>query len=79
MEMTPKRIAFLVLALIFAVFVAQNAQVLEVRFLFWSTQVSRALVLLGTFILGLIVGWVSRWAWRKGQESAKKGRLQAGP
>ncbi|MFP3869432.1 MAG: lipopolysaccharide assembly protein LapA domain-containing protein [Syntrophobacteria bacterium] len=31
----------------------------QVRFLFWSAQASRALVLLGTFILGGVVGWVS--------------------
>jgi putative membrane protein len=79
MKMTPKRIVFLVLALLFATFVIQNAQVVEVRFLFWSTQASRALVLLGTFILGLIVGWVARWAWRKGQGSAGKDLFKPEP
>ena len=57
--MTPKRIVFLVIGLLFATFVVQNAEVVQVRFLFWSTQASRALILLGAFTLGLIVGWVS--------------------
>ena len=57
--MTPKRIVFLVLGLLFATFIVQNSDVVQVRFLFWGTQASRALVLLGAFILGVIVGWVA--------------------
>ena len=57
--MTPKRIVFLVLGLLFATFIVQNAEVVQVRFLFWSAQASRAIILLGTFILGIIVGYVS--------------------
>jgi len=45
--------------LLFAIFIVQNAEVVRVRFLFWSAQASRAIVILGTFVLGLIVGWVS--------------------
>ena len=57
--MTPKRIIFLILGLLFATFIIQNAEVVQVRFLFWSAQASRALILLGTFLLGGIVGYVS--------------------
>jgi uncharacterized integral membrane protein len=57
--MTPKRISFLVLGLLFATFIIQNAEVVQVRFLFWSTQASRAIVLIGAFILGGIVGVVA--------------------
>ena len=57
--MTPKRIVFLVLGLLFATFIIQNSEVVQVRFLFWDAQASRALVLLGAFILGVVVGWVS--------------------
>jgi len=57
-KMTPKRIALLVCIVLFAAFIVQNAQVVEVRFLFWKTEASRALVLLGTLILGLISGWL---------------------
>jgi len=57
--MSPKRIVFLVLGLLFATFIVQNAEVVQVRFLFWSAQASRAIILMGTFILGIIVGYVS--------------------
>jgi len=51
----------IIVVLLFAVFVLQNTQVVEVRFLFWQTQASRALVLLITFVGGLITGWLSRY------------------
>jgi uncharacterized integral membrane protein len=70
--MTPKRIVILVAALLFATFVAQNAEVVEVQFLFWKTQASRALVLLGTFAVGLFVGWLTGWLRRKEPESEAK-------
>ena len=68
--MTPKRIALLVCLLLFAIFVAQNAQVVEVQFIFWKTQASRALVLLGTLVLGLAAGWIWRWAGERHQKGS---------
>jgi uncharacterized integral membrane protein len=65
--MTPKRIVFLVLGLLFATFIIQNSEVVQVRFLFWGTQASRAIILLGAFILGIILGWVSGRVMRKGE------------
>lgn len=59
--MTPKRILILVIVLLFTVFVVQNAEVVQVRFLFWKTEASRALVLIGTFAFGLIAGWLTGW------------------
>jgi uncharacterized integral membrane protein len=58
-DMTPKRIAFLVLGVLLATFFIQNAEAVPVRFLFWSMTVSRSVVLVITFALGLIVGLVS--------------------
>jgi putative membrane protein len=69
--MTPKRIVFLVIALLFATFVFQNAQVVEVRFLFWKTEASRALILLGTFLFGLIVGCLAIWIRKKDRKSSE--------
>jgi len=59
--MTPKRVALLVVFFLFAIFVVQNVEVMEVRFLFWRTGASRALVLVSTFGLGLLVGWLMLW------------------
>jgi putative membrane protein len=67
--MNIKRVATVVLGLLYAVFVIQNTQVLEVRFLFWSTQVSRALILAGTFMLGFISGRLWSWIRRKQEEA----------
>ena len=66
--MTPKRIALIIIAILFAVFILQNAQVVEVRFLFWGTEASRAIVLLVTFFLGLVSGWLSSWKQKKPAE-----------
>ncbi len=71
--MIPKRVALLVVLLLFAVFVAQNAQVVELRFLFWKTQASRSLVLLGTLTVGLIAGFFSGWALKKKRGSLVRG------
>jgi lipopolysaccharide assembly protein A len=67
--MTPKRIALIIIAILFAVFILQNAQVVEVRFLFWGTEASRAIVLLVTFFLGLVAGWLSGWKRKKPAEN----------
>ncbi|MBW1982850.1 MAG: DUF1049 domain-containing protein [Deltaproteobacteria bacterium] len=63
--LSAKRLLFLVLAVLFATFIYQNAEVVQVRFLFWSTAASRALVLVGTFIVGVVVGLVSGMVLRK--------------
>lgn len=67
--MTAKYVVLLVIVLLFAIFIVQNAQVVEVRFLFWKAQASRSLVLLGTLFLGLIAGWFLTWARKKHPES----------
>jgi putative membrane protein len=59
--MTPKRVALLVIFFLFAIFVVQNVEVMDVRFLFWRTGASRALVLVSTFGLGLLAGWLMLW------------------
>jgi uncharacterized integral membrane protein len=70
--MTPKSIAVIVILFVFAIFVVQNAQVVEVNLLFWSTEASRALVLFITFALGLIAGWTSSFLFKKKREAPHK-------
>ena len=57
--MSPKSISIIVLLFLFALFAVQNAQIVEVRFLFWKTEASRAIVLLVTFVAGMLAGWLS--------------------
>jgi uncharacterized integral membrane protein len=55
-----KTIVFVILAVLILLFVIQNTQVVETRFLFWTISMSRSLLLLGTFIIGVIAGWLVR-------------------
>lgn len=50
-----------------AVFIVQNVEVVEVRFLFWTFAMSRALLLFFFLAAGVIVGWLlcSRRSHRK--------------
>lgn len=48
----------LVIAALVTVVAAQNAGPLTVRFLFWSFEMSQALVIFFSGMLGLAVGWL---------------------
>ena len=69
--MTFKRIVLMIIAILFAVFILQNAQVVEVRFLTWSITASRAIVLLVAFFVGLLFGWLSGWKQKKPVEKKR--------
>ncbi len=51
---------FTILALIAlaAVFIVQNAEVVELRFLFWKMTMSRALMFVFLVLTGVAVGWL---------------------
>ena len=53
-----RKIGILVIASLVLVFVLQNTQVVDIRLLFWKVSMSRALVLLATFGVGLLMGWL---------------------
>ena len=53
-----RNIIFICLIGLVVIFVLQNTQVVEVRFLFWTVSMSRALMLFGTLVIGLIGGWL---------------------
>ncbi len=53
-----KTIIFIVLFVIVLIFVVQNTVVVDVRFLAWQVSMSRALMLLGTLLIGIIAGWL---------------------
>jgi putative membrane protein len=55
-----KTIVFIVLIALVLVFVIQNTQVVEFKFLAWTVSMSRALLLFGTFAIGIVVGLLSR-------------------
>lgn len=54
------RFGLVTLLLIFlAVFAVQNAQVVEVRLLFWTVSMSRALLLIFAASLGALLCWLA--------------------
>jgi uncharacterized integral membrane protein len=70
--MTKKHIALIIVGIIFVVFIAQNSQLVELRFLFWSVHISRVFILLGTFFLGIILGIVVAKSPRKGPKKVSR-------
>lgn len=53
-----KHIITLILIALVVVFVIQNIQTVEVRFLVWTVSMSRALMILLTLLIGIVVGWL---------------------
>jgi uncharacterized integral membrane protein len=51
-----KTILALVFAALIVLFSLQNGAVTEVKFLFWQISVSRVLIILGSFSIGVLVG-----------------------
>ncbi len=54
--MNPKTIIALIIAALIVIFSIQNVQAVEVKFLFWHLTMSRVLIILGSFIIGILVG-----------------------
>lgn len=63
--MSPKLIAGLVIIALVAIFIVQNTQMVEVKLYFWPIEMSRSLLLLGTLIIGFILGWINCKLMRK--------------
>ena len=57
---------FVGLIILVIIFVIQNTQIVEVKFLAWQVTMSRALMLFGTLAIGVIAGWLLRLPKRKG-------------
>ena len=51
-------ILFACLVAVVIIFVIQNTEVVEFKFLLWTVTMSRALVLFGTLAIGLVAGWL---------------------
>jgi putative membrane protein len=56
--MNYKLILTLGLTIVVVLFVVQNTEVVEIRFLFWKMAMSRALVMLFVLIVGIAAGWL---------------------
>jgi len=54
----PKRAFLAVIAGLVLVFFVQNTEVMQVVLLFWSVEMSRALLLAIVLLVGVAVGWL---------------------
>ena len=53
-----KTILALIFATIIVIFSLQNAEVTEVKFLVWKLSMSRVLIIMGSFAIGVLVGFL---------------------
>jgi uncharacterized integral membrane protein len=54
--MRTKTIIVILFVALIIVFSLQNAVVIDVNFLFWKVSMSRVLIILGSFVIGVLVG-----------------------
>jgi uncharacterized integral membrane protein len=55
--MNTKLIIALILIALSTVFIVQNAEVVELRFIFWKLAMSRSLMFVFLVLSGIAVGW----------------------
>jgi uncharacterized integral membrane protein len=61
----PRLIVFLVVLLLALITIAQNAQYVTVRFLFWSAVTSQIVLVVLTLGLGFVMGFLlGKFAWK---------------
>lgn len=53
-----KTIAILFCVVLIVIFSLQNAEITAITFLFWSLSVSKVIIILGSFCLGIIIGFL---------------------
>jgi putative membrane protein len=56
------------------VFVVQNVAIVEIKFLLWSIEMSRALLYFIIFLLGLLSGWLLTAHHAKVKQRKKQGK-----
>ena len=60
-----RSIIITILIAMFLVVVAQNTEVVAIRLLFWDVAMSRILLLLGSLVLGVLIGFLLGRPWRR--------------
>lgn len=67
--MNTKLTITLLLIALAAIFIVQNVEVVEIRFLFWTMAMSRALMFVFLVLIGVATGWLLRGHFlHRGQE-----------
>lgn len=61
-----------VLLVLVTIFAVQNSQIVEIKLLFWTVEISRALLIYLMLIVGMVIGWFMRAIWRLSRNAAKQ-------
>jgi uncharacterized integral membrane protein len=69
--MSAKKIGLGLIFLFTLIFLIQNTQAVEIRFLVWKISAVRAIVLAATFLAGMAAGFLMRWIWKSKRENSK--------
>jgi uncharacterized integral membrane protein len=69
--MSVKAAVSIVLLGLLAVFIAQNYEIVRVRFLFWHLDMSRAVLLFLVLAMGMVIGWALSTIRRSGRTGRK--------
>ena len=64
-----RNIIFIGLVALVLIFVVQNTQVVEFRFLVWTISMSRALMLFATLAIGIFAGWLLTFSRHKKEQN----------
>ena len=72
-----KNIIFVCLIVFVLIFVVQNTQVVEFRFLVWTISLSRALMLFGALAVGVVAGWLLRIPKQKKEQQGQSKRKKS--
>ena len=64
----------IIIGVLVIIFMFQNVEPLTVSFIAWTVTLSRAVVLLIVFAVGIIVGWIFRGATRRRRAKARDQR-----
>jgi uncharacterized integral membrane protein len=71
-------ITFICLTCLVLIYVLYNTQPVEVRFLFWRAQISKAVISLGTLLAGIILGFIVAKIDQFTRERKRKARQKQG-
>ena len=69
--MKAKLITSIILAGLAAIFILQNAMIVELKFLFWTLPASMTLTMFLIFLSGIISGWLLRGTFSRGRSRAQ--------
>lgn len=70
--MRARSVVIIVLLILSLTLVAQNTEVVSFRLWFWTLQMSRVLLLAGSLVVGVVIGFLLGRPWRRRKKTPKQ-------